>query len=437
LTSRLAGPGRIAPEAREQTLSMLHAGTPAQDERSATAVREEIVASWRRSIEHGVRLEVLDAPYDAQAGAGDLLSPAAGPVADAIAEDLDGTSVSLLLTDGEACIVDRRVPDRHLLSDLDRMSLAPGFRYSEDRVGTNAVAVALHEADSAVVTGGEHFADRLTAMACAATPVTDPATGQVLGAVSLACRLKDASPLMLPFVRRAGREIEQRLADDRSAVNRVLLEQFLGARRRVKGPLIAVNDRTMYSNSAAAAIVRHADRGVLWEWASRVMAGGNTAGAQLRLASGQRVAIRARPVEDGDVVAGALVRLDPVAPDADPSPERPRPDPAGTGWASLTGAERSVAAVIADGATNRQAAARLFLSRHTIDFHLRQIFRKLGIASRVELARVVAERGTTGGPGLPGQSIAELPKLRTYVVSRHPGVAQAANGRQLSVYHLC
>jgi DNA-binding CsgD family transcriptional regulator len=57
------------------------------------------------------------------------------------------------------------------------------------------------------------------------------------------------------------------------------------------------------------------------------------------------------------------------------------------GWLSLTEGEMRVAQVVAQGATNAQAAARLFLSRHTVDFHLRQIFRKLGIRSRVELTR--------------------------------------------------
>jgi DNA-binding CsgD family transcriptional regulator len=60
------------------------------------------------------------------------------------------------------------------------------------------------------------------------------------------------------------------------------------------------------------------------------------------------------------------------------------------GWASLTESERFLAELIADGLTNKQAAARLILSRHTIDAHLRHIFRKLEINSRVELARVVA-----------------------------------------------
>jgi DNA-binding CsgD family transcriptional regulator len=63
-----------------------------------------------------------------------------------------------------------------------------------------------------------------------------------------------------------------------------------------------------------------------------------------------------------------------------------------SGWPSLTEAERRVADVVAEGLTNAKAAERLFLSRHTVDFHLRQIFRKLGIGSRVELTRLVLDR---------------------------------------------
>jgi DNA-binding CsgD family transcriptional regulator len=63
-----------------------------------------------------------------------------------------------------------------------------------------------------------------------------------------------------------------------------------------------------------------------------------------------------------------------------------------TGWASLTEAERRVADVVAEGLTNAEAAEQLFLSIHTIDFHLRHVFGKLGISSRVELARLAVER---------------------------------------------
>ncbi|MEU4534794.1 AAA family ATPase [Streptosporangium sp. NPDC023825] len=61
------------------------------------------------------------------------------------------------------------------------------------------------------------------------------------------------------------------------------------------------------------------------------------------------------------------------------------------GWDSLTDTERAVADLIARGMTNRQAAERMFLSPHTVSTHLRRIFGKLDIASRAELARIVAE----------------------------------------------
>jgi len=72
-----------------------------------------------------------------------------------------------------------------------------------------------------------------------------------------------------------------------------------------------------------------------------------------------------------------------------------RPD---TGWESLTETERSVASLVATGLTNRRVAAQMFISTHTVAFHLRQVFRKLDVRSRVELARAVMERpGPHGG----------------------------------------
>lgn len=69
----------------------------------------------------------------------------------------------------------------------------------------------------------------------------------------------------------------------------------------------------------------------------------------------------------------------------------------GSGWTALTGAEQQVASLVWDGRTNRQIADRLFLSPHTVNSHLRHIFAKLDINSRIELARIVAER-EAGGP---------------------------------------
>jgi DNA-binding CsgD family transcriptional regulator len=60
----------------------------------------------------------------------------------------------------------------------------------------------------------------------------------------------------------------------------------------------------------------------------------------------------------------------------------------GTGAAALTPQELQVARLIAQGMSNRDAAGQLFVSPRTVDFHLRNVFAKLGISSRGELARV-------------------------------------------------
>jgi DNA-binding CsgD family transcriptional regulator len=69
-----------------------------------------------------------------------------------------------------------------------------------------------------------------------------------------------------------------------------------------------------------------------------------------------------------------------------PAPGRPV-----TGWESLTEAEHATAELVAQGLNNKQIGSRLYISRHTVAFHLRQIFLKLHIGSRVELARIVIE----------------------------------------------
>jgi DNA-binding CsgD family transcriptional regulator len=53
----------------------------------------------------------------------------------------------------------------------------------------------------------------------------------------------------------------------------------------------------------------------------------------------------------------------------------------------LTATERKVADLVAQGLRNREVAAALFVTPKTVEFHLRNVFRKLGLRSRTELAR--------------------------------------------------
>jgi ATP/maltotriose-dependent transcriptional regulator MalT len=60
----------------------------------------------------------------------------------------------------------------------------------------------------------------------------------------------------------------------------------------------------------------------------------------------------------------------------------------------LTEHELRVAVAVAKGGSNREVAADLFVSPKTVDFHLRQIYRKLGISSRTPLAAALAAEST-------------------------------------------
>ncbi len=60
----------------------------------------------------------------------------------------------------------------------------------------------------------------------------------------------------------------------------------------------------------------------------------------------------------------------------------------GRGWAAMTDSELAVARLVAQGLTNREVAERLFVSHHTVSGHLRHVFAKLEVNSRVELTRL-------------------------------------------------
>ena len=65
----------------------------------------------------------------------------------------------------------------------------------------------------------------------------------------------------------------------------------------------------------------------------------------------------------------------------------------GTDIESLTERELQLALLVVDRRTNPEIAAELFLSKKTVEAHLRNIFRKISVSSRVELARAIERSG--------------------------------------------
>jgi len=119
--------------------------------------------------------------------------------------------------------------------------------------------------------------------------------------------------------------------------------------------------------------------------------------ARTALAYGARLRRTGRRVEAREHLRRALAQLgdlgaepwaDQAATELDLTGERvPRRPLAGI--AALTPQELQVALLLADGRTTREAAAALFLSPKTVEYHLRKVYVRLGIRSRDELAAVV------------------------------------------------
>jgi DNA-binding CsgD family transcriptional regulator len=77
-----------------------------------------------------------------------------------------------------------------------------------------------------------------------------------------------------------------------------------------------------------------------------------------------------------------------------------------TGPRSLTAAQHQVARLAAAGRTNRQIAEELFVTIKTVETHLAAVYRKLGIATRDELADRL---GASAGQALPATSVTVKP----------------------------
>jgi DNA-binding CsgD family transcriptional regulator len=266
-------------------------------------------------------------------------------VLDQLAVDLDGTSVGVVLTDASGEVVDIRTPER---------------------------------------------GDVLTAAARVEAPISHPVSGRVLGALALVSTAGEGTALMLSLVTRAAREVEGRLGDEAAMPEKRLLQRFLEERRRAKGPIVLIDERRMFTNSAAAGFVKAGDRDTLWNCAAQLLGDGRTAPATLVLGA-ISVEVRCEPVLEGLVPMAALLRLALITDreaDASVGGSVRRP----YGWGSLTATEESVVELVARGLTNRRVGEHLLISRHTVDFHLRSIFRKLDVSSRVDLTRAALER---------------------------------------------
>src|SRR5438132_1537990 len=172
-------------------------------------VRKPILASWWRSRQWHVAADHIDLSYLHDPDVKSTLARAADPVLRQLHEQLDGQPISIILTDADGVVLTRMTADHDLERSLDRVMLAPGFSYAEERVGTNGIGTALESGGPAHVFGHEHYAEHLEGLACAGVPIHDPVSGKTVGVIDLTCWRKNADPLLVSPVKATADQITQ------------------------------------------------------------------------------------------------------------------------------------------------------------------------------------------------------------------------------------
>ena len=147
--------------------------------------------------------------------------------------------MSIILTDPAGLVLSRQTGDRELDRRLDRVSLAPGFSYAEEHVGTNGIGTALEVGGPAYVFGHEHYAEDLEELVLCRRADPRPHRRADRRRHRPDLLAKDAGPLLLTLAKNTAEQIRQALLAGAGAQQLALLQEYLrtvppAARHRVR-----------------------------------------------------------------------------------------------------------------------------------------------------------------------------------------------------------
>ncbi|AIJ18203.1 sigma-54-dependent Fis family transcriptional regulator [Streptomyces lividans] len=294
--------------ARDRTIARARLKFLQNAELPAAVVPEGILNSWQRSKYLGIGTDEVVVPYQPDYDRESRLVRAATPVLDRLEQALTGSDASVIVTDRNGWVRDRRVGEKRLSAHLDRVHLAPGFNYAEQFVGTNGIGVALEERRPNVVLGTEHFNERLQSVSCAAAPIRNTVTGRVEGAMNLTCWNGPARLLMAALVQEAVDDIERVMYEFSSAHQRALLEAFQQVTHYGDRPVLCLGQDLVLANTAASARLTGDDHRLLHEAAAEFGHAPRTR-REVRLTGGESVMMRCRQVDSSAGAAGYLLEL--------------------------------------------------------------------------------------------------------------------------------
>jgi sigma-54 dependent transcriptional regulator, acetoin dehydrogenase operon transcriptional activator AcoR len=288
------------------------------------AVRKPILASWWRSRQWNVAADHIELNYLREPDLESNLARTADPVLRHLHEQLDGQPISIILTDAAGMVLTRMTADHDLERHLDRVKLAPGFSYAEDKVGTNGIGTALESGGPAHVFGHEHYAEHLEGLACAGVPVHDPVSGKTVGVIDLTCWRKNADPLLVSLAKSTADQITQALLAAGSSRDLHLLQEYVRACRRTGGIVLALGNDVVMLNDHARRVLDPGDQSALIGHATEALARQNPGAVSVDLPSGVVARMFCRRISGNGPYADGVVHVKLMAA-AVAAPEVPAP----------------------------------------------------------------------------------------------------------------
>ena len=271
-------------------------------------VREVVGQSWQRSTQAGVNPELVEPAYAAGLGESDL-HVLVGHVLQSVANQLGDEPVSMIFADQLGRVIHRVCTDSALGRRLEQVSLAPGFTYAEESVGTNGIGTTLLTRTPTLIVGSEHFTEPLMGFACAGAPVHHPISGALVGVLDLTCAAGVSNGLLLTYAKSIAERIETEILATVSVSEMTLLRDYLAACRHATGPVLAMGQEVVMMNRLTQQRLDVADRTALVARTSDAVGENSPLTLVADLPSGTLARLDYRPTSVGSRVVGGVFRV--------------------------------------------------------------------------------------------------------------------------------
>ncbi|HEY5189421.1 MAG TPA: GAF domain-containing protein [Solirubrobacteraceae bacterium] len=223
---------------------------------SGVTVRDPIEASWRRSAAAGVdpsgqQVAPIVADTDEATARWEVhpLCVMAPVIRACLAASADESRHLIVVSDANGVLLWVEGNANVRMRAAESMNFAEGTLWSEGAAGTNAIGTALAAEHAVQVFASEHFNEVVQAWTCAAAPVTDPDTGQVIGIIDLTGEMSTVHPHSMAVATATAQAVEAQLRCSMLVRDGRLLTRFGDHLGAGQGPraLVAPSGRVIAS----------------------------------------------------------------------------------------------------------------------------------------------------------------------------------------------